>query len=108
MILNEHLTKSMGMLKQQLNQSKNTVDRDLISNLFLNFLQFPRGDTKKFESLQLISDLLEWDESRRVQAGLAHTVGGAKARDEEGRPLRQSFISLWTDFLEKESSKTAK
>lgn len=104
-ILNEHLTKSMGMLKQQLSQSKNTVDRDLISNLILNFVQLPRGDTKKFEALQLISDLLEWDDARKVQAGLTQAAG-AKPRDEDGRPLRQGFISMWTDFLEKESSKS--
>lgn len=104
-ILNEHLTKSMGMLKKQLSQSKNTVDRDLISNLFLNFVQLPRGDTKKFEALQLIGDLLEWDDSRKVQAGLTQAAGG-KPRDEDGRPMRQGFISMWTDFLEKESSKS--
>lgn len=104
-ILNEHLTKSMGMLKQQLSQSKNTVDRDLISNLILNFVQLPRGDTKKFEALQLISDLLEWDDARKVQAGLTQSAGG-KPRDEDGRPMRQGFISMWTDFLEKESSKS--
>lgn len=105
-ILNEHLTKSMGMLKQQLVQSKNTVDRDLISNLFLNFVQLPRGDTKKFEALQLISDLLEWDDTRKVQAGLTQAGAAGKPRDEDGRPLRQGFISMWTDFLEKESSKS--
>lgn len=102
-ILNEHLTKSLLMLKQQLSSSNNTVDRELISNVFLNFLQIPRGDTKKFEALLLISALLEWDETRKVQAGLVHSVGAG--RSDDGRPLRLSFVSLWTDFLEKESSK---
>lgn len=101
-ILNEHLTKSLSMLKQQLNTTDNTVDRELISNVFLNFLQIPRGDSKKFEALLLISALLEWDEPRKIQAGLSHSL--SKGRDEEGRPVRQSFVSLWTDFLEKESS----
>lgn len=101
-ILNEHLTKSLSMLKQQLSKTDNTVDRELISNVFLNFLQIPRGDSKKFEALLLISALLEWDEPRKVQAGLSH--GSGRGKDDEGRPLRQSFVSLWTDFLEKESS----
>lgn len=106
-ILNEHLTKSLSMLKQQLSNTDNTVDRELISNVFLNFLQIPRGDSKKFEALLLISALLDWDEPRKVQAGLSHSF--PKGKDDEGRPLRQSFVSLWTDFLEKESSnKTAK
>jgi len=106
-ILNEHLTKSLSMLKQQLSNTDNTVDRELISNVFLNFLQIPRGDSKKFEALLLISALLDWDEPRKVQAGLSHSF--SKGKDDEGRPLRQSFVSLWTDFLEKESSnKTAK
>lgn len=104
-ILNEHLTKSLSMLKQQLSNTDNTVDRELISNVFLNFLQIPRGDTKKFEALLLISALLDWDEPRKVQAGLSHNF--SKGKDTEGRPFRQSFVSLWTDFLEKESSNKA-
>lgn len=100
-ILNEHLTKSLGMLKQQLSNDNNTIDRELISNVILNFLQIPRGDTKKFEALQLISVLLEWDEQRKVQAGLSS--GSTKNRDGESRT--RNFVSLWTDFLEKESTK---
>lgn len=105
-ILNEHLTKSLSMLKQQLNNTNNTIDKELISNVLLNFLQIPRGDTKKFEALLLISALLEWDDARKVQAGLSHSIGSRS--QEEGRPLRLNFVSLWTDFLEKESSKTTK
>lgn len=106
-ILNEHLTKSLSMLKQQLNKTDNTVDRELISNVFLNFLQIPRGDSKKFEALLLISALLDWDEPRKIQAGLSHSY--SRGKDEDGRPMRLSFVSLWTDFLEKESStKTTK
>lgn len=99
-ILNEHLTKSLTMLKQQLKNLNNTIDKDLVSNLILSFLQFPRGDSKKYEALQLISALLEWDESQKVSAGLMH---GSQASHNEFKPSRQSFVSLWTDFLEKES-----
>lgn len=97
-ILNEHLTKSLGMLKQQLGDD-NSIDKDLVSNVLISFLQIPRGDTKKFEALLLISALLGWDETRRVQAGLSNS-------NSRERPARLNFISLWTDFLEKESTKS--
>lgn len=101
-ILNEHLKKSLTMLKQQLTSSDNTIDKELISNVILQFLQFPRGDTKKFESLQLISALLGWDPDRKMQAGLTHSSTPARSGNKDDG--RQSFVSLWTDFLEKESS----
>lgn len=101
-ILNEHLTKSLGMLRLQLSNEDNAIDKELISNVILNFLQIPRGDAKKFEALQLISVLLEWDEQRKIQAGLAH--GSNKNKGGESRA--RNFVSLWTDFLEKESTKS--
>ncbi|KAK7677119.1 hypothetical protein QCA50_019933 [Cerrena zonata] len=81
------------MLKQQSNNTNNTIDKELISNVIVSFLQFPRGDSKKFEALQLISALLEWDELRKVQAGLSHNQqSSANAnRNEDGKPARQSF-----------------
>jgi DNA repair exonuclease SbcCD ATPase subunit len=99
-ILNEHLTKSLTMLKQHTGEGNNTIDKELISNVIVQFLQFPRGDSKKFEALQLISALLEWNEEKRIAAGLSHSqiANGSDAS-------RQSFVNLWTDFLEKESTK---
>lgn len=100
-ILNEHLTKSLSMLKQNLGDPNSTVDKELVSNLIVKFVQIPRGDTKKFETLSLIAGLLNWDEKRKMEAGLVNS--GAK-NGEDGKPLpRLSFISLWTDFLDKES-----
>lgn len=95
-ILNEHLTKALQMLKQHLSSENNAIDKELVLNVLIGFLQFPRGDTKKYEALQLISALLDWDENQKVAAGLSH---GTSQRVEG----RQSFVSLWTDFLEKES-----
>jgi chromosome segregation ATPase len=104
-ILNEHLTKSLTMLKQGNDGNSKSIDKELISNVIVSFLQFPRGDTKKFEALQLISALLEWDQVQRVAAGLSHVSGGSVSQDEDGKPTRQSFVNLWTEFLEKESRK---
>lgn len=101
-ILNEHLTKSLSMLRNQLNEGEARVDKELVSNLFINFLQLPRGDSKKFEALQLISGFLNWDELRKMQAGLTNRASTERGDE---RPGRLSFVSLWTDFLDKESSK---
>lgn len=95
-ILNEHLTKALSMLKLHLSSDSNAIDKELVLNVLIGFLQFPRGDTKKYEALQLISALLDWDDDQKVAAGLSHN----QTRRTEGR---QSFVSLWTDFLEKES-----
>ncbi|CAN3365535.1 GRIP domain-containing protein Rud3p [Diutina catenulata] len=100
-ILNEHLTKSLTTLKQQSGDDSNKVDKELISNLLIQFLQFPRGDPKKFESLQLISGMLSWDETQRVSAGLASGNSGNAG----GSRVKQGFVGLWTEFLEKESNK---
>ncbi|EGW33376.1 uncharacterized protein SPAPADRAFT_60728 [Spathaspora passalidarum NRRL Y-27907] len=106
-ILNEHLTKALTMIKQGSGDGSNkTIDRELISNVILSFLQFPRGDTKKFEALQLISALLQWDPEQKVAAGLQSKGSGSGKVDKtgpDGQQQRQSFVSLWTDFLEKES-----
>ncbi|KAG0673423.1 hypothetical protein C6P40_002950 [Pichia californica] len=110
--LNEHLTKAMKLIKRE--SSKETVDRELVSNLFISFLQLPRGDTKKFEVLQLIANFLDWDDEKKRHAGLLSS-GNYRSNSnsvvEVPTPGRQSsvaqgdsFVSLWTEFLEKEST----
>lgn len=95
-ILNEHLTKALAMLKHS-NDSE-TVDKELISNLFISFVTIPRGDPKKFEVLELISSFLNWDSDKKSQAGLIQNANGVKTGSRT-----QNFVSLWTEFLEKES-----
>lgn len=109
--LNEHLTKAMRLIKKE--SGKETVDRELVSNLFISFLQIPRGDTKKFEVLQLLANFLDWDDDKRRHAGLLSS-GDYRAKSNSvvevpqlGRRSvgsSQSFVSLWTEFLEKEST----
>lgn len=67
-VLNEHLTKALCMLKDGNNAEK--IDKQLISNLFVSFLTLPRADTKRFEILQLISSVLDWNDTQREQTGL--------------------------------------
>jgi len=47
------------------------VDKQLVSNVFLSFLGIQRGDAKKFEVLQLIASVLDWNDEQRERAGLA-------------------------------------
>ncbi|EPX75178.1 matrix protein [Schizosaccharomyces octosporus yFS286] len=67
-ILNEHLTKALCMLKE--GDSSEKIDKQLISNLFVSFLTLPRADTKRFEILQLISSVLGWNDEQKEQAGI--------------------------------------
>ena len=71
MILNEHLTKALRLLKRA--SPSSTVDKQVMTNILLQFLSFPREDTKRFEILNLISSLLEWNDEQRHKAGLART-----------------------------------
>lgn len=100
-ILNEHLTKLLTQIKQLMGDELTRVDKELITNLIIQFLQFPRGDSKKFETLLLIALTLTWDDTQRVAAGLL--LGGSAAGD--GKRLKPSFAGLWTEFLEKELTK---
>lgn len=52
------------------------VDSPLISNLFISFLNIPRGDQKRFEILQLVAGVLKFTDEQREQAGLIRKVGG--------------------------------
>lgn len=94
-ILNEHLTKALQLIKK--NSASEQVDKELVTNLFISFLTIPRGDTKKFEVLQLISNYLGWNDEQKLQAGLSHNTSSRVNS-------RESFVSLWTEYLEKESS----
>lgn len=52
------------------NSSENNVDRRLVTNVMLSFLQTPRGDTKRFEILTLLASILSWTDQEREKAGL--------------------------------------
>lgn len=101
-ILNEHLTKALTMLKQT--SDSESVDKELISNLLISFVAIPRADPRKFEVLELISSFLNWDEDKKKQAGLIYS--NERESNSAGSGSRaENFVSMWTDFLEKESEK---
>lgn len=58
------------------NSSDTNVDRRLVTNVLLSFLNTPRADPKRFEMLSLLSSILSWTDPEREKAGLqrAHTL----------------------------------
>lgn len=133
--LNEHLTKALRVIKE--NSQGDTVDRQLVTNMLLSFVTLPRADTKRFEILQLIANYLSWDEDQKSQAGLvrpgvgggtamglSNSNGGAASQNQPLSPRSSSFsraspglesggtsgggfMSMFADFLERESSRRA-
>lgn len=67
------------------NSSENNVDRRLVTNMILSFLQIPRGDTKRFEILSLLASILSWTDQEREKAGLQ------RAGNPEGNPSPSTF-----------------
>ncbi|KAI0479265.1 hypothetical protein GGR56DRAFT_370775 [Xylariaceae sp. FL0804] len=67
--LNDHLTKALRYLKK--NKPEDSIDRQIVTNHFLQFLSLDRSDPKKFQILQIIAGLLNWTDEQREQAGLA-------------------------------------
>jgi chromosome segregation ATPase len=129
--LNEHLTKALRILKK--GRPEENVDRQIISNYILHFLALDRSDPKKFEALQLIGALLNWNDEQREQAGLARpgTSGSSNLslkipimpfRRTPSSPAlntsdpmlsstpssnKESLAELWSDFLEREASEAS-
>jgi chromosome segregation ATPase len=130
-ILNDHLTKALRFLKR--GKPEDNVDRQLVSNHFLQFLQLERSDPKKFQVLQLIAALLGWDEAQREQAGLVRSgqpsgftlanptgslrvplspfrrMSSTPTLNNDFSPLspglegKESLAELWSEFLEREA-----
>ncbi|KAL5114305.1 hypothetical protein ACEQ8H_007825 [Pleosporales sp. CAS-2024a] len=125
--LNEHLTKALRILKK--GRPEDNVDKQIITNYFLHFLELDRSDPKKFEALQLISALLGWTDEQREQAGLARPGAASTSglripalpfRRTPSTPSltslsdpmlmassssnKESLAELWQDFLEREAA----
>ncbi|GAA5997832.1 uncharacterized protein JCM10292_006843 [Rhodotorula paludigena] len=122
-ILNEHLTEALRRLKKD--SGDDSVDRRLITNVLITFLNTPRGDAKRFEMLQLIASILSWSDDQREKVGLQRASGALSsssiissgrggagkghARSGKGKAVdegveNESFSNLWIEFLLKEAS----
>ncbi|TID15705.1 Ubiquitin conjugation factor [Venturia nashicola] len=127
-ILNDHLTKALRFLKQR--KPEDMVDRQLVTNHFLQFISMDRADPKKFQVLQLISALLSWSDEQKEQAGLARpgaptsstlsstlrlpsspfrktpstpSLGTQLDNSTSTSTSKESLAELWSDFLEREA-----
>ncbi|KAK6336064.1 hypothetical protein TWF730_003433 [Orbilia blumenaviensis] len=118
-ILNEHLTKALRMIKR--GDPQDNVDRQLVTNLFISFLGLPRGDQKRFEVLQLIANYLKWTDEDRETAGLSRPGGSgypgsipsrniqspltlAQLSDSrDGNNSGENLAELWASFLQQQT-----
>lgn len=147
-ILNDHLTKALRHIKKS--KPEDSVDRyvnarnfhagniltittsQLVTNHILHFITLERSDPKKFQVLQLMASMLDWNEEEREKAGLARPGASNSTlkipvspfyrtpstpslsteffpRDSKslsgvsGKEGKESLSDLWTDFLEKQA-----
>ncbi|RDW60733.1 hypothetical protein BP6252_12116 [Coleophoma cylindrospora] len=118
-VLNDHLTKALRFLKKA--KPEDNIDRQIVTNHFLQFLALDRSDPKKFQILQLIASLLNWTEEQKEQAGLArpgtsnnslrlpvspfHRTPSTPSLSAEfftdSGDRRESLADLWAGFLER-------
>ncbi|RCH83611.1 hypothetical protein CU097_005172 [Rhizopus azygosporus] len=103
-ILNEHLVEAMRKLKEE--ASEDSVDRQLISNLLIGFLNTPRGDRKRYDILTIIANVLHLTEEEKEQIGLLRPKQslGSPLPTAIEQPATESFTDAWISFLLKESS----
>jgi hypothetical protein len=84
---NEHLTEALRRLRKS--SSDSNVDRRLVTNILLAFLGAKRGDSKRFEMLNILATILSWDDAEREKAGLQRMGTGAgpgAGVGQDGRP----------------------
>ncbi|TRX97513.1 hypothetical protein FHL15_001791 [Xylaria flabelliformis] len=119
-VLNDHLTKALRYLKKT--KPEESIDRQIVTNHFLQFLALDRSDPKKFQILQVIAGVLNWTDEQREQAGLArpgtsnnslrlptspfHRTPSTPSLNTEffSEPTsanKESLADLWAGFLER-------
>ncbi|KAH9973741.1 hypothetical protein BGW80DRAFT_1226364 [Lactifluus volemus] len=106
-IINEHLMEALRRLRR--GSANTNVDRRLVTNILLTFLNTPREDTKRFEILGLLASILSWSDDERARAGLqrngansmsaAHSPARPRPLELEKTDETESFSRLWVEFL---------
>ncbi len=89
-IINEHLMEALRRLRR--GATNMNVDRRLVTNMLLTFLNTPREDTKRFEILGLLASILSWSDEERGRAGLQRT--GANSISTYHSPIRSRPLEL--------------
>ncbi|KAI0552749.1 hypothetical protein F4679DRAFT_49553 [Xylaria curta] len=103
-VLNDHLTKALRYLKKT--KPEESIDRQIVTNHFLQFLALDRSDPKKFQILQVIAGLLNWTDEQREQAGLARPGASNNSLRLPTSPFHRtpSTPSLNTEFFSEPTS----
>ncbi|MCJ1311700.1 hypothetical protein MMC25_005373 [Agyrium rufum] len=120
--LNDHLIKVMRYVKKS--KPDDAIDKQVVTNHFLQFLVLDRSDPRRFQILQIIASLLSWTDEQREQAGLArpgasnpnlriplspwHRTPSTPTLLHEAFPdnksnRSESLATLWSDFLEQQA-----
>ncbi|KAJ1966614.1 hypothetical protein H4R35_006951 [Dimargaris xerosporica] len=103
-VLEDHLAESIQKLRAA--SDHDNVDRRVITNLLVTFLELPYGDAKRFEVLQLMSNILQFTETEQEQVGLirksTRSVGQSASAAPEAED--ESFSDRWISFLLKEAN----
>lgn len=68
--LNDHLRKALRMLKRD--NADDKIDKQLVTNVFLQFVSLQRGDAKKYQVLQLIASVLDWNDGTMSPISARH------------------------------------
>lgn len=92
--LNDHLRKALRMLKRD--NAEDKIDKQLVTNVFLQFVSIQRGDQKKYEVLKLIASVLDWNDEQKEKAGLLRP---GTAVQSSNSPATGFFASLKTPPL---------
>jgi GRAB domain len=93
-----------------------------VTNIVLSFLSTPRGDSKRFEMLSILSTILGWSEEERERAGLQRNLYGnlsvssptrkkmpridssSSTTSTGGNEQAETFSNMWVEFLMKEAA----
>ncbi|KAJ8328842.1 hypothetical protein O5D80_002819 [Batrachochytrium dendrobatidis] len=102
-----HLAEAMRRIRS--GNAEESVDRKLVANLLVSFLSAPRGDSKRFEILELISNILRFSNDEKFKVGLVRTYAGAtdsisSVRGDSSSSTTESFMDMWIGFLVNESN----
>lgn len=107
-----HLNEALRRLRS--NATDSSVDRRLITNILISFITTPRGDSKKFEMLSLLSSILNFTDEEKAQAGLSsqssvstkasHGLQQSSRGTTTPDLAQEGFASMFVEFLLKETS----
>ncbi|KAH9272522.1 hypothetical protein BASA83_005331 [Batrachochytrium salamandrivorans] len=102
-----HLAEAMRRMRN--GGADASVDRKLIANLLVSLLSSPRGDSKRFEILGLIANILRFENDEKVKVGLLRrhpdmSDGSVKPHTETVMGASETFMDMWIGFLVNESN----